>query len=890
MVNPLEGVFGRYALEFFADSKGLKVDLEKLELQATKSATGIERSLATGFNAGVTKAREGMGSMAEFAGTQFGRVAAYVTSPIVAIAGLSAAVGAFTISAIKDAVEFDRAFNQVRLQLIGTGTDLGALKSKLLDLTPSMATASEKAGALGQVLSKGFNPDESVKLLDIASKLSRVTGVDLNTAAELLTETLRAYGLGVQDAERISNTLLTTLQKAGGPQGVGNMIAGLGRIIPVANELHIPLEQVTAALVTMQQQGIEGSRAAMALAMILGRATTEAQKFRDAGVDIYKVAATEGIPGVLREIRRVAGPTNEDLRSMGIEARTLNVMLALAGEGAGRFRDNLAAAGKLSLNKLAEETNTITKSQMNLNTAWEDFKVSLGTVAIPPLAILLDAVAKWVALATGQKPIKGPFSVTWEDLGYEPTEVERQAKQTAAAARQAGRKALEGIAGKSSLRGGAAERIQEGLDAQTAEKKSNIEKAADRERLERQSKTYAESNKLQQDAAIQSLTLDRQIAEARKASEIDLLTFDRQILDTRLRFEDQQRAARLETIKEELALVPEGDPKARLALESERQRLILEGTNAHEKAEKERTLITEKETKARLTIEDAELASRKTRGEVTLQEEVDLANRRAQAFLPGTVARLQAEDQAFKLARDMADRLFAHEQTLGMRSLREAIEREKDKAAAAVATSTQRMDAEDKAYAHEQELREKSNSAALELLERIKKYAEEKGEDTGYFTPSDLQRWFSGMQMEQGGKAAQAQRFAAGGGTSIDVLEEGLKAGGQLAKDQATFRLLGGIPDIFKAGSEVQPGPVTQALGTLGAQLTNRNFWQSAGPEGDIGEGYSTGMEKALDAVDTGLTKIEARFNESNSRIGKAVATNMEKWFVDKLMDQADRN
>ena len=49
-------------------------------------------------------------------------------------------------------------------------------------------------------------------------------------------------------------------------------------------------------------------------------------------------------------------------------------------------------------------------------------------------------------------------------------------------------------------------------------------------------------------------------------------------------------------------------------------------------------------------------------------------------------------------------------------------------------------------------------------------------------------------------------------------------------------------------------------------------------------------MEKALDAVDTGLTKIEARFNESNSRIGKAVATNMEKWFVDKLMDQADRN
>ena len=50
------------------------------------------------------------------------------------------------------------------------------------------------------------------------------------------------------------------------------------------------------------------------------------------------------------------------------------------------------------------------------------------------------------------------------------------------------------------------------------------------------------------------------------------------------------------------------------------------------------------------------------------------------------------------------------------------------------------------------------------------------------------------------------------------------------------------------------------------------------------------GMDKAYAAVDAGLTKIEVRVNDSSSKIAQTIYSNMEDWFVRKLMGQVERN
>ena len=831
MAPAAEGTFGRYALEFIADSKGLKTDLEKLQLQTTKSASQIQQSLATGFNAGVAQARQGMTSMAEWAGTQFGRVAAFITSPIVAIGAIGAALGAFMVSAIREAVEFDRAYNQVRLQLYGTATDVEALKGRLLGLTPSMATAADKAGALGQVLAKGFTPDEAIKLLDIASKLSRVTGVDLNTAAEMLTETLRAYGLGVQDADRVSNILLTTLQKAGGPQGVGNMIFGLGRLIPLAHELHIPLEQVTAALVTMQQQGIEGSRAAMALAMILGKATTETQKFRDANIDIGKIAATEGIPGILRAIRTLT-PTLEDLHTMGIEARTLGVMLALAGEGSGRFAENVKAAGAVKLDILVKQTTDLTKSTMDLRTSWEDFKLSVSTLAIPPLSRFMSFVADTIKHLTGREMPKPESMAEWEQRWLK--------EQQEAAAKAAAAVAIAGAAaGTAGVPGPA------GVPMPTAER------ARMREWLDIRAKGQAEVIKLQEDAEVTSISLDKQVAEARKVTEVELLAFDRQTLKTRLKFEDQRRAARIAAIEEELPLLRETDDAERkqmTALATERQRLIQEGLDAHEQADKQR-------------------------------EALDLKTSTA--------------------AQKLDDELFEHRKRLELVSLRDEITMLEQRVAAHRGSIQEQQKAEEDLYARKKELREKDRAENQTLTEKAIAALQKEGV-TGPITGADIERKIQEMTSRN---IQLAQRAQEGRAMTAEEWREALGAPAEVEQYAAAMHREGSLENLRRAGMMIAMPPGTQRTemgigGPEWAPVLQTALGGPGAPGGVPGGGIGGGIEAGIGAsTDRALTKfkdftkqMEQEANDSGSRIAKKFYSNMEDWFVRKLIDQAARS
>jgi len=831
---PAQESFGTWALSIIADSKGLRTDLDKLELQTAKDASKIEKTFSSGFNAGIDKAREGMGGLADFVGQKAGTITAYLTSPMAGVAALGVAVGAFLVSAIHEAELFDRSFNQVRLQLLGTGTNVADLQEQLLELTPSMATASEKAGGLGLALSKGFKSDEALKLLEIASQLSRVTGVDLNTATELLTETLRAYGLGVQDADRVSNILLSTLQKAGGPQGVGNMIAGLGRIIPIANELHIPLEQVTAALVTMQQQGIEGSRAAMALAMILQRVTTEAQKFRDAGVDIAKVAETQGIPGVLRAIREVSGGTNEDLKAMGIESRTLGVMLALAGEGAGRFRENLEAAGKLSLSKLAQETDTLTKSQMNLNTAWEDFKVAVGTNAIPLLALLTEAAANMIKIATGQPVAPGirPTGGMAAPGVYAPGPMHPAQAAPALAAAPTRAALYPGTAGESEHPTAA---MQEAIAAQ--ETMSVAERTANVARLERENKFAAEVAKIREDDAIHAISLDKQVAETRKASEVELIEFDRRTMETRLGFEDRRRKARLETIKLEMAQLRETIPEEKKQLEDlahEREKLELEATTAHEAAAKQRQLLDQK---------------------------TDVA------------------------AQKLDDQLFEHRKKLEVVGLREEIDRLQQRVNAHRGSVQEQMKTEEDLYAKKKELRDKERAENATMTEKA--LAELEKEQPGQaFTPEDIARKTKEMTAKN---VELAQRWQQGYAMAPEDIRQAVRAPGEVEQYARNLQQYGSLQNLQQGAMNItlprgMTGPDLGIGGWGMAQILQEHFgapkagpvnpWVAAGGTPvttGIPAGVSDGLTEAERMVDRSLERMNIKFKSFKPVIAVSV-------------------
>jgi hypothetical protein len=263
----------------------------------------------------------------------------------------------------------------------------------------------------------------------------------------------------------------------------------------------------------------------------------------------------------------------------------------------------------------------------------------------------------------------------------------------------------------------------------------------------------------------------------------------------------------------------------------------------------------------------------KARGEASLQEEFDYLQRRAELFRAGSAERIQAEAEAFKFAREMADQLFAHQKAMGLKSLQDEIDRAKQKAAAAKAGSAERMKAEEDVVKKEEELRNKRQAAALGILGEVKERLEAKGYTEGDLITRDMvERELFDLQAERGRAAAKAQRFAAGGGETLGDVVAGYQAAGQLSQAQAQQRELGGVGEILAGG----------------AQVAAPDYWEKAGT--GMAEGYGRAMEEAFASVDTGLAKIEERVNVSSSRTAQTIYSNLEEYLVRRIMGQLDRN
>ena len=278
----------------------------------------------------------------------------------------------------------------------------------------------------------------------------------------------------------------------------------------------------------------------------------------------------------------------------------------------------------------------------------------------------------------------------------------------------------------------------------------------------------------------------------------------------------------------------------------------------------------------------------KARGEASLQEEFDYLQRRAELFRAGSAERIQAEAEAFKFAREMADQLFAHQKAMGLKSLQDEIDRAKQKAAAAKAGSAERMKAEEDVVKKEEELRTKRQNAALGILGEVKERLEAKGYGTGYITAADVQREMGELQAERASKSAEARRFAAGGGMSLEEAIAGYQAAGQLGQAQAQQRELGGVGEILAGGAQVAAGPLTRELGRLGEAITTPDYWETAGT--GMTEGIDRALEAGYSALDAGLSKMEARIDNFSTRTGQSIYANIEEYLVRRIMGQLDRN
>src|SRR5690606_16751825 len=109
--------------------------------------------------------------------------------------------------------------------------------------------------------------------------LAQGAGVGLAQAVEITTTTLTQFGLEAAEAQRVADVLAQSANSSqSSVQGWGN---SLSYVAPLANQLGMNLEETTAILSALADEGFRGERAGTALRNVFSQLLDPGSKFRE---------------------------------------------------------------------------------------------------------------------------------------------------------------------------------------------------------------------------------------------------------------------------------------------------------------------------------------------------------------------------------------------------------------------------------------------------------------------------------------------------------------------------------------------------------------------------------------------------------------------------------
>lgn len=320
-----------------------------------------------------------------------------------AIAKTTAAVGLMATAiggkAIHSAVEFEK-------QMANVGTLLdGDVKGKMISLGDNVKTISKEMGISTSVLTDGLyqvvsalgDSEDSMKILEVASKGASAGGATVTDAVNLLSAVTKGYGdTSVEAASKASDLAFMTVKL--GQTSFPELASSMGRVIPLASTMKVSQEELFGAMATLT--GVTGGTAEVTTQL---RSTIQGflqptKKMEDAlkkmGFANGQVAIeSEGLGGILDKLKDSVNGNELEFSSFFSSVEAKNAVLALTGAQADTFREkteamNGAVGATTAAFDVQQDTVGVTFDKLRAKA--DVFLIDLGQKLLPTLEKVLD--------------------------------------------------------------------------------------------------------------------------------------------------------------------------------------------------------------------------------------------------------------------------------------------------------------------------------------------------------------------------------------------------------------------------------------------------------------------------------------------------------------------
>lgn len=207
-----------------------------------------------------------------------------------ALAPVTLPLAAIGATGVYVASQFQDSMAEIQARTGAVGEELAAVRTFAMDLSDTpLFSPNERAEGLLQLLSSGQSLEQAMISLPAVLDLATASGEQLGYTADVVTDTLAMYGLGVENATTVTDTFA---QAAGASSAdVASLAEGLANVGPVASTMGMDLGETVATLAVLSENGIKGAEAGTALRTVLrqlGAPTAETRRaLSQLGVEIY---------------------------------------------------------------------------------------------------------------------------------------------------------------------------------------------------------------------------------------------------------------------------------------------------------------------------------------------------------------------------------------------------------------------------------------------------------------------------------------------------------------------------------------------------------------------------------------------------------------------------
>ncbi|GAB6157850.1 hypothetical protein JCM39194_10500 [Desulfotomaculum varum] len=305
-------------------------------------------------------------------------------------------VGAGAV-ALKTAADFEQSMANAASVSGATAEEFERMKEVAREMGKSTVfSASEAADAMYYMASAGYKAEQMGEALKPILDLAAATQSDLAFSTDTVIATLNQFGLGAQDASRVTNVFAAAI---GNSQATLDKLSYSMRYVgPVANSLGYSIEQTTAALGLLYNAGFQGEQAGTILRGALSRLMKPTKEITDTlkemGLTYEQVnPATRSIADIVKVLGDHSITTAQAISIFGQEAGP--GMMALISQGSNALLDmESKLTGTNAAATMAEkQLDTFQGSMKLLKSALEEVAIQFGNILIP---ILRDFVTKYI--------------------------------------------------------------------------------------------------------------------------------------------------------------------------------------------------------------------------------------------------------------------------------------------------------------------------------------------------------------------------------------------------------------------------------------------------------------------------------------------------------------